>query len=243
MTKNIVSLIAAATITMLPGWFSPAMAQEVPASAVSCHFVARAYFNFQSQPPTATVTGYITDTPGIGDIQKGQDSLFVITPSFPIPSEQNAVLTFRADTVVLGGVSPNGVVNSFQVSSGHFNIYYTANPTAIGRDWNNPNTFSNSLPFEQSKPVVALERDQSLAFATDILTRHDVTEHLISSRPFVLNGHTYDLGKFFPAGFTLYETYSNQSVGTTADWPTQILPGAGNCAAVAATTAQGENQQ
>lgn len=63
----------------LIGGVSSALAQEVPASAVSCHFVARAYLNLQGQSPnpplTATVAGYITDIPGIGDPQKGQDSL------------------------------------------------------------------------------------------------------------------------------------------------------------------------
>jgi len=255
MTKKAFSLIVAATlITMLPGWVSNALAQAVPASAVSCHFVARVYFNFTTTPPTATVAGYITDIPGIGDPNKGQDSLFNITSTYPIPSENNAILTFHADQVLLGPVAvngvtpsfPNGVVTPFQVDSGHFNIYYTQNPN--GRDWNDPNTFSHghTVP-DTPDPTAAvnLERDQSLAFETDTLVKHDVTEHLISSKPFTLqsSGNTYDLGKFFPAGFTLYETYSTQSLGTPPGWPSGMFPGAGNCAAVAATAAEGENPQ
>lgn len=229
MTKKVFSLVAAATlITMLPGWFSTALAQEVPASAVSCHFVARVYLNFNNL--TAEVAGYITDIPGI------TDSLFNGSPL----SEQNAFLTFRSDLVELTPVAPNGVVNLFHVSAGTFNIYYNPNPH---NDWSNPDSFSNFQKFPGT-PVVKLMRDQSLFFATDTLARHDVTEHLISRRPFVLasNGQTYDLGTFVPAGFTLYETYSNQSVGTPINgFPSGTLPGAGNCAAVAATTAEGEN--
>ena len=221
-----IAVAAALALSLTP----PALAQEVAASAVSCHFVARVYLNFNTL--TAEVAGYITDIPGI------TDSLFNGSPL----SEQNAFLTFRSDLVHLTPVNPNGVVNLFHVSAGNFNVYFNAHPN---NDWSNPNSFSNGLPFDKSNPVVSLMRDQSLFFATDTLARHDVTEHLISSQPFVLpsNGHQYDLGTFVPAGFTLYETYSNTSVGTPIPgFPSGTLPGAGNCAAVAATAAEGENQ-
>jgi hypothetical protein len=233
MTKKVFSLIAAATLTtVLPSWFSVALSQEVPASAVSCHFVARAYLNIDSTGAgMAEVAGYITDIPGI------TDPLF----SAGTPSENNAFLTFRSDPVVVSPVAPNGAVTPERASAGTFNIYF--NPLPNGRDWNNPNTFSNGATFP-GNPLVRLMRDQSLFYLTDTLARHDVTEHLISSQPFVLptNGHKYDLGTFVPAGFTLWETYSTKYIATErSDYPI-ALPGAGNCTAVVATATEGENQ-
>jgi hypothetical protein len=114
------------------------------------------------------------------------------------------------------------------VSAGTFNIYF--NPTPNG-DWNDPNSFSNGESFP-GKPTAHFMRRLSLFFQTDTLSRHDVTETLESSKSFNLNGHKYNLGDIMPGGFTLYETYSNTPVSGITGFPV-VLPGAGNCAAVA----------
>jgi len=127
--------IALAALVAL-GLTPPALAQEVPASAVSCHFVARVYLNFSNL--TAEVAGYITDIPGI------TDSLWSRTPL----TEQNAFLTFRSDKVELISVAANGVVNPFHVSAGTFNIYFNPNPE---NDWSNPNSSPTSKTFRENR--------------------------------------------------------------------------------------------
>ncbi|MBV8525238.1 MAG: hypothetical protein JOY71_24470 [Acetobacteraceae bacterium] len=211
-------LLMSALTTLLMGWLCAAEAQPIPSSAVACHFVIRAYLNIGADGQgVAEVAGYITDTPGISD------SLFNGSPS-----EQTAFLTFRSDLVTLTPLPPNGVVNLERVSPGTFNIYF--NPTPNG-DWSDPNTFSNGQMFPGT-PIAHFMRRQSLFFQTDTLSRHDVSEILEYSRSFVLNGNTYDLKDSVPGGFTLYETYSNTPVSGIAGFPV-VLPGAGNCAAVA----------
>ena len=207
-----------ATALTLTGWVSSAPAQPTPSSAVACHFVVRAYLNIAADGQgVAEVAGYITDIPGISN------SLF----NGP-PSEKTAHLTFRSDLVTLTPLPPNGVVNLEQVSAGTFNIYF--NPTPNG-DWDDPNSFSNGEPFP-GKPTAHFMRRLSLFFQTDTLSKHDVTETLESSKSFNLNGHKYNLGDIMPAGFTLYETYSNTPVSGITGFPV-VLTGAGNCAAVA----------
>jgi hypothetical protein len=151
------------------------------------------------------------------------------------PSEKTAFLTFRSDLVTLTPLPPNGVVNLEDVSAGTFNIYFNPHPNG---NWTNPDTFSGDASFP-GNPVAHFMRRQSLFYQTDTLARHDVTETLVSSQPFVLNGHRYDLGDIVPGGFTLYETYSNTPVSGITGFPF-VLPGAGNCAAVAA---QGEDRE
>lgn len=63
MTRH--QALALALTMPLIGGVSSALAQEAPAGAVSCHFVARAYLNIDSTGAgMAEVAGYITDIPG-----------------------------------------------------------------------------------------------------------------------------------------------------------------------------------
>ena len=218
--------ILISTLTALIfGWLSTAEAQPIPSSAVACHFVIRGYLNIGADGQgVAEVAGYITDIPEISD------SLFNGTPS-----DTNAFLTFRSDLVTLTPLPPNGVVNLERVSAGTFNIYFNSVPHL---NWGDPNTFSNGQAFP-GDPIAHFMRRQSLFYQTDTLSRHDVTETLESSRSFVLNAHSYNLKDLMPGGFTLYETYSNMPVSGITGFPV-VLPGAGNCAAVAT---EGQDQQ
>jgi hypothetical protein len=212
-------ILGLALALLFIGGFYRASARPIPASAVACHFVIRGYLNIGADAQgVAEVAGYITDVPGISD------SLFNGSPS-----EKTAFLTFRSDLVTLTPLPPNGVVNLERVSAGTFNIYFNSVPHG---DWGDPNTFSNGQAFP-GQPIAHFMRRQSLFYQTDTLSRHDVTETLESSRSFVLNGHTYNLEDIVPGGFTLYETYSNTPVSGITGFPI-VLPGAGNCAAVAA---------
>ena len=218
-------ILTSALVVALMGWLPLAEAQPIPSSAVACHFVVRAYLNIGADGQgVAEVAGYITDIPGISD------SLF----NGP-PSDTNAFLTFRSDLVTLTPLPPNGVVNLERVSAGTFNIYSNSVPHL---DWGDPNSFSNGQAFP-GQPIAHFMRRQSLFYQTDTLSRHDVTETLESSRSFVLNAHSYNLKDLMPGGFTLYETYSNKPVSGIKGFPI-VLPGAGNCAAVASN---GQDEQ
>jgi hypothetical protein len=208
----------------LIGLSSPGLAQPTPSSAVACHFVIRGYLNGQG---TAEAAGYFTDIAGI------PSALLFNGP----PSEKTALFTFRSDLVTLTPLSPNGAVNLALVSVGAFNFYF--NPYPRG-DWGDPDSFSGGQPFP-GQPVAQFKRPESLFYQTDTLARHDVTFVPKSSRSFDLNGHSYDWGHIVPGGVTFYETYSNRPPPNSGipGFPV-VLPGAGNCAAVAAA---GENNQ
>jgi len=72
-------------------------AQQIPAAAVACYFVGRAFLQVGSQGQfvAGQVVGYFTDINGIG----ASDSLF--KPSSTGPSEQTAFFTFRSDVFSL----------------------------------------------------------------------------------------------------------------------------------------------
>jgi hypothetical protein len=211
------SLLLALTMPSI-GFFSLAQAQPTPSSAVACHFVGRGYLNLNADGQGAgEVAGYFTDIAGI------TDSLFKGTPS-----ERTAFLTFRSDLVSLTPLPANGVIALERASAGTFNIYF--NPAPSG-DWTNPDTFSGDSSFP-GKPIAHFTRRESLFFQTEALSRHDVTETLISSSSFILNGHRYDFDAIAPGGVTLQETYSNTPVSAVTGFPI-VLPFAGNCLAVA----------
>jgi len=157
-------ILGLALASLVTGGFHPASAQSIPASAVACHFVIRAYLNIGADGQgVAEVAGYITDVPGISD------SLFNGSPS-----ENTAFLTFRSDLVTLTPLPPNGVVNLERVSAGTFNIYFNSVPNG---DWGDPNSFSSGQAFP-GQPIAHFMRRQSLFYQTDTLSRHDVTETL-----------------------------------------------------------------
>jgi hypothetical protein len=123
-----------ASFALLGGFCSPAQAQQrhwaeaqqIPAAAVACYFVGRAFLNASGQ---GQVVGYFTDINGIG----ASDSLFNGTPS-----EQTAFFTFRSNVFSLTPLL-NGDIGLDLTSAGTFNIYHNPNPNG---DWSKPDTFS-----------------------------------------------------------------------------------------------------
>ena len=212
-------------------------AQQIPAGAVACYFVGRAFVQVDSQGQFVggQVVGYFTDISGIG----ASDSLFKLSSTGP--SEQTAFLTFRSDVFSLTPLPSNGDIGLDLVSAGTFNIYYNPKPDG---NWTNPDTFSGDQPFP-GQPIAQFNRPESLHLAilqSDVanpppfesISEHTLTETLVSSQSFTFNGHRYDFRILLPSGVTLNQPASNTGVPGVTNFPVGFAY-AGNCLAVAGT--------
>jgi hypothetical protein len=217
-------ILALALTVASTGWLAPAQADPIPAAAVSCHFSGRAYQTFDANGQgSGEVAGYFIDIEGISD------------PLFNgPPSEKTAFFTFRSNQFSLEPRGDNGSTTLYRVSPGTFNIYFNPKPDG---NWNNPDTFSDDSSFP-GNPIAHFMRHENLFYRTEALGRHDVTEYLVSSKPFILNGHKYDFKAIAPIAVTLNETISNTPESGVPGFPI-VLPFAGNCLAVA-SDGQGE---
>jgi hypothetical protein len=110
-----------------------AEAQQIPATAVACYFVGRAFLSADFSE--GEVVGYFTDINGIG----ASDTLFNGSPS-----ETTAFFTFRSNVFSQTPLPLNGDIGLDLVSTGTFNIYFNSTPNG---DWSNPDTFSGGQPF------------------------------------------------------------------------------------------------
>jgi hypothetical protein len=191
-----------------------AEAKQVPAGAIACRFVARAFLDANGQQ--GEIFGYFTGITGVGEA----DTVFNGQPS-----EKTAFFTFRA-FFSLTALPINGDVQPYLVSSGTFNIYYNKNP--IG-DWSKPESFSLGQQIAhfmrpESLFIRVLQLDGVNSGVIESISRHDVTEILASSQSFTFKGHKYDLGDLVPGGITLYETVSNTGVPGVTDLTLGDLP-------------------
>jgi hypothetical protein len=206
-----------------------AEAQQVPAAAVACYFVGRAFLSADFSQ--GEVVGYFTDINGIG----AANSLFNGSPS-----EQTAFFTFRSNVFSLTPLPPNGDIGLDLVSAGTFDIYYNPpTPTTPNGDWSNPDTFSSGqLVAHFMRPEVLfvqiLQSDVANPPPFESTSEHAITETLISSQSFIFKGHQYDFSTLVPGGVTLHELFSNTGVPGITNFPVG-LAFAGNCLAVAST--------
>jgi hypothetical protein len=223
MTLDRIFLSALSLLVM--GWLSVVEADPIPAAAVSCHFSGRAYQTFDGNGQGAgEVAGYFIDIDGIS------------SPLFNgPPSEKTAFFTFRSNQFLLEPRADNGSITLYRVSPGTFNIYFNPKPDG---NWNTPDTFSGDSSFP-GNPIAHFMRHESLFYRTEALGRHDVTEYLVSSKPFILDGHKYDFKAIAPVAITLNETISNTPEPGVTGFPI-VLPFAGNCLAVAS---EGQDEQ
>jgi hypothetical protein len=219
-----------ALTTLLGGFCSPAEAQQkpwaeakqIPAAAVACYFVGRAFLNASGQ---GQVVGYFTDINELG----AADSLFNGSPS-----ERTAFFTFRSNVFSLTPLPLNGDIGLDLVSAGTFDIYYNSNPNG---DWSNPGTFSSGQLIAQfTRPeslfLQILQTDVANPPPFESISQHSLTETLVSSQSFTFNGHRYDFSTLVPVGVTLHELFSNTGVQGVAGFPIGLAFG-GNCLAVA----------
>lgn len=155
---------------------------------IAYHYVGRVSLNFLTN--TGTVYGYLTDLYGINTAT----SLFRGTPS-----ENTALLTFRAD-ITFQPLPGNGALGNGQfavspvlVNPGHYQIYFTQSPA---HDWNDPNTFSNG------QVIATLVRGLELFSVLGTIVQNAGTAARESSSPFSLNGQSIDLSALIPYGST-----------------------------------------
>ena len=172
-----------ASFALLGGFCSPAQAQQrswaeaqqIPAAAVACYFVGRAFLNVNGQ---GQVVGYFTDINGIGS----SDTLFNGSPS-----EQTAFFTFRSNVFSQTPLPLNGDIGLDLVLAGTLDIYYNpSTPTTPNRDWSNPDSFSSG------QLVAHFMRPESLFVELTQSSQHVLTETLVSSQSFTFNGQRYD---------------------------------------------------
>jgi hypothetical protein len=219
-----------ALTTLLGSFCSPAEAQQkpwaeakqIPAAAVACYFVGRAFLNASGQ---GQVVGYFTDVNGLG----AADSLFNGSPS-----EQTAFFTFRSNVFSLTPLPLNGDIGLDLVSAGTFDIYYNSNPNG---DWSNPGTFSSGQLIAQfTRPeslfLQILQTDVANPPPFESISQHSLTETLVASQSFTFNGNRYDFSTLVPGGVTLNELFSNTGVQGVTGFPIGLAFG-GNCIAVA----------
>jgi hypothetical protein len=228
--NRIVRVAVLASTVLLSALYFSAEAQQpqraevrpIPAAAVACYFVARAFLSADFRH--GEVVGYFTDINGIGDSR----SLF----NGP-PSEKTAYFTLRSDVLSVTPLPANGDVVPGLVSAGTFDVYY--NPVPKG-DWSNPDTFSSGrlvARFMRPETLVLqiLQTDTATPPPFESLTLHTLTETLLSSKSFTFKGHKYDLGALAPGGLTLGETASNTGVRGVTGFPIGQAFG-GHCLAV-----------
>ena len=229
-----------ASSALLGGVCSPAQAQQrpwaeaqqIPAGAVACYFVGRAFLS--ADLSQGEVVGYFTDINGIG----ASETLFNGSPS-----ETTAFFTFRSNVFSQTPLPLNRDIGLDLVSAGTFNIYFNSHPDG---DWTKPDTFSGGQPFP-GQPIAQFTRPESLLLQilqSDVanpppyesIARHVLTETLVSSQSFTFNGHRYDFDTLVPGGVTLNELVSNTGVPgvTNPNFPVGFAF-AGNCIAVAST--------
>jgi len=230
------SLLSTVCYSAEAGQGSWAEAQQIPASAVACYFVGRAFVqvNSQGQFVAGQVVGYFTDINGIG----ASDVLFNGTPDSPgFNPEQTAFFTFRSNVFSLIPLQ-NGDIGLDLTFAGTFNIYYNPKPDG---DWSKPDTFSGDQSFP-GQPIAQFTRPESLFMAilqSDVanpppfesIAQHVLTETLVSSQSFTFNGHRYDFSTIVPGGVTLNELFSNTGVSGVTNFPVGFAF-AGNCLAV-----------
>jgi hypothetical protein len=212
--------IVTLTLALLFGGLAaPPAAQAAGPGGLATNFVGRFYFN----PDTLQgfVVGYLPDIVGIaGPLFNGP------------PSEGTAYFTFRSNVFQFTPLPSNGDLQLFLLSAGTYAIYYNAQP--IG-DWSNPDTFSSGQPIAQFK------RPEGLVLEFTDFINHVIGEDLVSTQPFILDGHNYDFRRIALGGLTLFNTASTTPLpGTGISGFPVIFPYAGSGTAVGVSSRSGE---
>ena len=179
--------IVVLTLTVLYGGLAASReTQAGGAGSLATNFVGRFYFD----PNTFSgfVVGYLPDIAGVaGPLFNGS------------PGEGTAYFTFRSNVFQFTQLPTNGDLQLFLLSPGTYAIYFNAQP--IG-DWSNPDTFSSGQPIAQFK------RPEGLVLEFTDIGTHVIGEDLVSTQPFIFNGHNYDFHSIAPGGLTLLNTLS-----------------------------------
>jgi hypothetical protein len=170
---------------------TPALAGEevvkrVPAGAVAFHFV------FDLSFVTGEFVGYVAFIEGVD------------SPLFDgVPSEDTAYFTVRltepAAAQIPLPVPDVQLATSFFVPGAQATFYF--NPDPNGRDWSNPDTFSEGVPIAVIDESALLSTRATGAFPGHFF--NTFSGRLIDSTPINFNGQRLDFRKLVPDGITV----------------------------------------
>ena len=188
--KKLALALIGVLITM-SAFSTPALAGEevvkrVPAGAVAFHFV------FDLSFVTGEFVGYVAFIEGVD------------SPLFDgVPSEDTAYFTVRltepAAAQIPLPVPDTQLATSFFVPGAQATFYF--NPDPNGRDWSNPDTFSEGVPIAVIDESALLSTRATGAFPGHFF--NTFSGRLIDSTPINFNGQRLDFRKLVPDGITV----------------------------------------
>ncbi len=170
---------------------TPALAGEevvkrVPAGAVAFHFV------FDLSFVTGEFVGYVAFIEGVD------------SPLFDgVPSEDTAYFTMRLTEPAAAQIPlpvPDAQLATSILAPGAQATFYF-NPDPNGRDWSNPDTFSEGVPIAVIDESALLSTRATGAFPGHFF--NTFSGRLIDSTPIDFNGQRIDLRKLVPDGITV----------------------------------------
>jgi len=163
--------------------------------------------------------GYFLHLQGIGD-----DALFAGKPG-----EGTARLTFLADPFTANDVY-NGALTLGLDAVGEFAVYLKHHPGA---------SFDDPASFGRGEEIARFRRVSVVTGATvevgaeprPILSLNVFSARLVSSRPFELDGRTYDLRRLMPNGITQWGTAAATPAGELRGYKS-VIPFVGSAIAI-----------
>jgi hypothetical protein len=187
-----------ATIVML-GLLLLVSSASLNAQTSATSQVVMAYLNEPTSPPAA-LPGFdglcLVYYTLVGDLEL--KSLFA-GPLFgpPVIDRAHAYFIWVSDYKAQE-LSANKEFTSIMILEGTATIYYTNRPDL--RDWNNRNTWGEPVATFVRKAGMFISRDHGFSGT------FDGTSQLVSSKPFNLNGKTFNFKDLIPQGITCFET-------------------------------------
>ena len=185
-----ISVLITMSAFSMPALAGEKVVKRVPANAVAFHFV------FDLSFATGEFVGYVAFIEGVdgdsdGDLFNG------------VPSEDTAYFTFRLTEPVPGQIplptQDSQLVTSLLVPGAQATFYF--NPDPDGRDWNNPDTFSEGVPIAVIDESALLSTRAEGAFPGVFF--NTFSGRLIDSTPIDFNGQRLDFRKLVPDGITI----------------------------------------
>ena len=170
----------------VPALAGDKVVKRVPAGAVAFHFV------FDLSFVTGEFVGYVAFIEGVD------------SPLFDgVPSEDTAYFTVRltkpAAAQIPLPVPDTELATSFFVPGAQATFYF--NPDPNGRDWSNPDTFSEGVPIAVIDESALLSNRATAAFPGHFF--NTFSGRLIDSTPIDFNGQRLDFRKLVPDGITV----------------------------------------
>ena len=170
----------------IPALAGEAVVKRVPPGAVAFHFV------FDLSFVTGEFVGYVAFIEGVDG------------PLFSGPASENtAYFTVRITEPVPAQiplpVPDTQLVTSLLVPGAQATFYF--NPDPDGRDWSNPDTFSEGVPVAVIDESALLSTRATGAFPGHFF--NTFSGRLIDSTPIDFNGQRLDFAKLVPDGITV----------------------------------------